>query len=86
MRVNDGYFEDAISKGITEVGVGKLSAVSGLPTLALESARQPRQRKCYKLNGFNEETLALSALAINFEVFQKRKHTTHHSAIFATYT
>ena len=46
MRVNDGYFEDASRKGITEVGVGKLSAVSRLPTLALENARQPRQRKC----------------------------------------
>ena len=46
MRVNDGYFEDASRKGITEVGVGKLSAVSGLPTLALENARQPRQREC----------------------------------------
>ena len=48
MRVNDDYFEDWSRKGITEVGVGKLSAVPGLPTLALENAQQPQQRKCYK--------------------------------------
>lgn len=75
-RVNDGYFEDVTSKGIfTEVGVGKLSAVSGLPTLALKNARQSRFNVINNnKKRFNEQTLALRAWAINFEMFTKRRH------------
>ena len=41
-----------VNQGITEVGAGKLSAVTGLSALDLSHAQLTRQREYYKHNRF----------------------------------